>query len=131
MCQTCPSCTLSNITKNRSADLVYNFPIKTPMKVLFVDIYVAGADFNFIGTKHYLIAACGMASFAMAEDTAEQSSTVFAAALMRIWLRFGFFYTIMVDKDSKFLGKFFKDNPSLRIRTQKFPSDRLQNGAFR
>ena len=47
------------------------------MRVLFVDIYAAGAEFNFVGTKHYLI---------IAEDTAEQNSTVFVAALMRIWL---------------------------------------------
>ena len=72
----CPGCSLSNITKNRSADLVYSFPIEAPMRLLFVDIYAAGAEFNFVGTKHYLIAACGMASFAIAEDTAEQSSTV-------------------------------------------------------
>ena len=72
---------MSNITKNRSADLVYSFPIEAPMRVLFVDIYAAGAEFNFLVTKHYLIAACGMASFAIAEDTAEQNSTVFVAVL--------------------------------------------------
>ena len=49
-----------------------------------------------------------MTSFAIAEDTAEQSSTVFAAAFMRIWLRFGFSHTIVVEKDSKFLGEFTK-----------------------
>ena len=63
MCQTCPGCSLSNLTKNRSADLVYSFPIEAPMKVLFVDIYAAGAEFNFVCTKHYLIAACGVTSF--------------------------------------------------------------------
>ena len=77
---------LSNLTNNRSADLVYSFPIEAPMRVLFCDIYAAGAQFSSVGTKHYLIAACGMTSFAIAEDTAEQNSTVFVAALMRIWL---------------------------------------------
>ena len=108
MCNSCPGCSLSNITKNRSADLVYSFPIEAPMKVLFVDIYAAGAEINFVDTKYYLIAVCGMTSFAIAEDTAEQNSTVFASALMRIWLRFGFSHTIVVDKDSKFLGEFQK-----------------------
>ena len=105
MCNACPGCSLSNITKNRSADLVYSFPIEAPMKVLFVDIYAAGAEFNFVGTKYYLIAACGMTSFAIAEDTAEQNSTVFASALMRIWLRFEISHTIVVDKDSKYFGR--------------------------
>ena len=102
MCIACPGCSLSNITKSRVADLVYSFPIEAPMRVLFVDIYAAGAEFNFEGTKHYLIAACGMSTFAIAEDTAEQNSTVFAGELMRMWLRFGFSHTIVVGKDSKF-----------------------------
>ena len=38
-----------------------------------------------------LIAAWLMTTFAITEDRAEQSLTVFAGALMRIWLRFGFF----------------------------------------
>jgi hypothetical protein len=84
MCNACPGGSLSSVTKNRSADLVYSFPIEAPMKVLFVDIYAAGAELNAVGTKHYLIAACGMAYFAIAEDTAEQNSTVFASAIMRM-----------------------------------------------
>ena len=71
MCKTCPGCSLANLTRNRSSDLVYSFPIDAPMRVLFVDIYAAGAEFNFAGTKHYLIAACGMTAFAVCEDTAE------------------------------------------------------------
>ena len=73
-----------------------------PMRVLFVDIYATGSEFNFEGTKHHLIAACGMTSFAICEPTAEQNTASFAAALMKIWLRFGFSSTIVVDKDSKF-----------------------------
>jgi hypothetical protein len=115
MCKACPGCGLSNITKNRCADLVYSFPIDAPMRVLFVDIYAAGAEFNFDGTRHYLIAACGMTSFGICEATAEQNSTVFAAALMKIWLRFGFSHTIVVDKDSKFLGEFVKTAALLKI----------------
>ena len=67
---------MSNITKNRSVDLVYSFPIEAPMRVLFVDIYAAGAEFNFMGTKHYLIAACGMASFAIAELKRTQQNKI-------------------------------------------------------
>ena len=75
------------------------------MRVLFVDIYAAGAEFNFVGTKHYLIAACGMTSFAVCEDTAAANSTAFAAAIMKTWLRFGFSHTFVVDKDSEPNGK--------------------------
>lgn len=115
MCRACPGCSLSNITKNMCADLVYSFPIEAPMRVLFVDIYAAGAKFNFVGTKHYLIAACGMTSIAIAEDTAEPNSHAFASALMKIWLRFGFSHTIVVDKDSKFLSVFAQTTALLKI----------------
>ena len=42
VCQFCPGCSLSNITKNKSADLVYSFPNEAPVRVLFVDIYAIG-----------------------------------------------------------------------------------------
>ena len=106
---------IKNITKNRCVDLVYSFQIDAPMGMLFVDIYAAGAEFNFEGTQHYLIAACGMTSFDICEAIAKQSLTIFAAALMKIWLRFGFSHTIVVDKDSKFLGEFVKTAKLLNI----------------
>ena len=84
MCRACPGCRMSNLTRRRTADLVYSFPIDAPMRVLMVDIYAAGAEFNFEGTKHYLIAACGMISFVITEDAAEENSHAFAIALMKI-----------------------------------------------
>ena len=56
-----------------------------------------------------------MTSFAICEATPEQNSKVFAAALMKIWLRFGFSHTIVVDKDRKFLGVFSKTAALLKI----------------
>ena len=111
----CPGCSLSNITQSRSSDLVYSFPIEAPMRVLFLDVYAAGVEFNFDGTKHYLIGACGMCSFAICEATPEQTATAFASALMKIWLRFGFSHTIVVDKASAFLGVFAETAALLNI----------------
>ena len=54
------------------------------MNVLHVDIYAVGVNLNYEGNRFYLIAACGMTSFAVAEATSEQNSTVFASALMKI-----------------------------------------------
>ena len=73
----CGGCSLSNVTKKRCSDLVYSFPIDAPMRVLFVDIYAAGAEQNFSGTTYYLIEACGMTAFAICEDTPEQNSTTY------------------------------------------------------
>ena len=104
--KSCPACALANATQSRSSDLVYGFPIDAPMRVLFVDVYAAGTEINFDGTKNYLIAACGMTSFAICEDTAETTAEAFAKAIMKIWLRFGFSHTIVVDKASTFRGVF-------------------------
>ena len=78
--KSCPACSLSNITQYCAAYLVYGFPINATMHVLFVDIYSAGADLNFDGTKHYLIASCGMTSFTICKPTIEQNAEAFTAA---------------------------------------------------
>ena len=111
----CPGCKLSNITQRRTSDLVYSFPIDAPMHVIFVDIYAAGTQPNFEGTIYYLIAVCGMTSFAVCEATSEQNAETFASAIMKIWLRFGFSHTLVVDKDTKFLGAFKEAAELLKI----------------
>ena len=85
------------------------------MPVLFVDIYAAGTEINFDGTKHYLIGACVMTSFGIYEPTYEQNASAFDSSFMNIWLRFGFSHTIMVDKDSKFLVVFSQTGALLNI----------------
>jgi len=85
---------------------MYSFPVDSPMAVLHVDIYSVGVYSGFQGNRFHLIAACAMTAFAVAESTSEQNAKSFAAALMKIMLRFGFCYTIVVDKDSKFCGTF-------------------------
>jgi hypothetical protein len=64
MCTACPGCTLANPTKSKSTELVYNFPIEAPFLVLFVGAYLAGKHFSFDGFETYLVACCGMTSFA-------------------------------------------------------------------
>ena len=102
----CPGCAISNCTRRTSSDLVYSFPVDAPMRVLMVDIYSVGTDVNFEGNRYHLIACDVMTSFSVSEPTPEQNATVFAGALMKIFLRFGFSHTIVVDKDSKFRGVF-------------------------
>ncbi len=47
----CPGCALSNITSNRSSELVYSFPIDALMNVLHVDIYAVGVNLNYEGNR--------------------------------------------------------------------------------
>ncbi len=104
MCSTCPGCALSNPTKAKSSELIYNFPIEEPFNVLHVNAYKAGAHSGFEGLETYLVACCGMCTFGALEPVTGASATMFASAIMKIQLRYGFCHTIVLDKDSTFLG---------------------------
>ncbi len=112
MTKECPGYALSNPTHSRSADLVYNFPTTAPMLVLMVDIYKVGSHQSFNGKTDHLIAACAMTGFACCESVTTATASSFAAAIMKIQLRYGIAHTLVVDKDSKFYGT-FKDTTSL------------------
>jgi hypothetical protein len=97
-------CALANPTKSKLSELVYNFPIKAPFLVLFIDAYSAGKHSSFNGSKTYLIACCGMTGFASMEPIQHPNSKTFASGIMKIQLRYGFCHTVFLDKDSKFFG---------------------------
>ena len=97
---------MANATNNPSKELVYSFPLDGPMNVLHVDGYSVGANINFAGDKGFLIATCGMCTFAVAEPVSKTDSTMYAQALLMIMLRFSFTHTIVLDKDSKFYATF-------------------------
>jgi hypothetical protein len=100
----CPGCTLANPTKSKSSEPVYNFPIEAPLLVLFLDEYSAGKHSSFDGFETYLVACCGMLSFASMDPVRHANSKNFASAIMKIQLRYGFCHTIVLGKDSKFYG---------------------------
>ena len=102
----CLECALSNPTRGPSSELIYHFPIEAPFCVLFVNAYSAGKYSGFKGSKVYLIAACGMTGFSAMESIQHANSTMFVSGIMKIQLNFGFCYTIVLDKDSKFFGEF-------------------------
>jgi hypothetical protein len=104
MCNACPGCALSNPTKSKSSKLVYNFPIEAPFLVLYIDAYSARKHLSFDGSEVYLIACCGMTGFASMEPIEHANSKIFASAIMKIPLRYGFCHTVVLDKDSKFFG---------------------------
>ncbi len=88
MCQSCPGCTLTNTTCGKSGKLIYHFPIEVPSMVLHINGYLAGKESGFEGSSHYLITYCGMCTFAIMEPIANANSTTYAAAIMKIILRF-------------------------------------------
>jgi hypothetical protein len=102
MCNACPGCALANPTKSKSSEPMYQFPIKAPFLILFVDAYSTGKHSSFEGFEVYLVACCGMTRFAVMEPILHTNSKNFASAIMQIQLRFGFCHTIVLDKDSKF-----------------------------
>ncbi len=104
MCHACPGCNHANPTNSKSAELIYHFPIEAPMMVLHIDGYSAGKQVGFKGSETYIIACCGMCTFAAMEPVTNPSATTFASAIMKIILRYGFCHTVVLDKDSKFFG---------------------------
>jgi hypothetical protein len=102
MCSACPGCALANPTKSKSSKLVYNFPIEAPILVLFVDEYSARKHSSFNGFETYLIACCGLTSFASMEPIVHANAKNFVSAIMKIQLRYGFCHTIVLNKDRKF-----------------------------
>jgi len=88
MCAACPDCALSNPTKAKSSELVYNFPIEAPFLVLHVDAYKAGAHSGFEGSELYLVACCGMCTFGALEPvTGANATTTFACWNSKGWVR--------------------------------------------
>jgi hypothetical protein len=106
ICHSCPRCALTNLTQSKSREIIYNFPIEAPFIVLHINRYQAGRESGFVGSSHYLIACCGMCTFAVMEPVANANSTTYASAIMKIILkiRLGFCHTCILDKDSKFFG---------------------------
>jgi hypothetical protein len=90
MCHACPGCALSNLTRGKSSEIIYNFPIEAPFLVLHFDVYAAGKHSGFEGSDVYLIGCCRMCSFACVEPVTNPSATTFASAIMKILLRYGF-----------------------------------------
>ncbi len=74
------------------------------MMVLHIDGYSAGKQIGFEGSETYLIACCGMCTFAAMEPIINPSANTFALAIMKIIMRSGFCHTVVLDKESKFFG---------------------------
>eukprot|EP00956_Cyclotella_meneghiniana_P009859 scaffold13641_cov42-Cyclotella_meneghiniana.AAC.3 len=113
----CAGCKLTNPGIRKSAELVYNFPVTEPMVVLHVDCYQAGAIKTYDNVSAYLVAGCNMTGFACIEGLNESNSASFAAAIMRIMLRYGMAHTLILDKDSKFYGTFKETGQLMKIKT--------------
>ncbi len=81
-----PWCVISNPTKAKLSEMVYNFTIEVPFLVLHVDAYMAGAHSGFNGSETYIVAFCGMCTFGALEPVTGASVTTFVPAIIKIQL---------------------------------------------
>jgi hypothetical protein len=86
MCNACPGCALTNPTRGCSRELIYSFSIEAPMIVLHVNGYQAGKESGIEGSLHYLVAYCGMCTFAAMEPITNANATTYASGIMKIIL---------------------------------------------
>ena len=73
------------------------------MNVIHVDGFTVGASINYTGDKGFLIAACGMCTFALAETVPESNLITYAQALSMIMLCFGLAHTIVLEKIERYI----------------------------
>ncbi len=102
MCASCPGCALANLTHDKLKELLYNFPIEAPFLVLHIDGYQVGKESGFEGSSHYLVACCGICTFAVMEPVSTANATTYASAIMMIMLLFGFCHSCVLDKTVSF-----------------------------
>ena len=90
----------------KTNELVYKFPIDAPFNISHVDGYNASAHFNFEGTGSYIIAAYDVTGFAVCKPVADKSVTPYGSEVMKFMLQQNISHTLVLDKDSMFLGIF-------------------------
>ena len=73
MISKCEGCTLAGAMTSPYKELVHGFHIDGPMNVLNVDVFTVGAIINYSGNKGFLIAACGMCTFAVVEPVPDSN----------------------------------------------------------
>ncbi len=76
---------------------------------------MAGKQVGFEGLEIYLIACCGMSTFAAMEPVINPSANTFASAIMKIIMHYGFCHTVILNKDSKFFGICWESLDLLKI----------------
>jgi hypothetical protein len=87
MCQACPSWALSNPSRGKCSELVYNFPIDASFLVMHFNPHIASKHAGFKGSDIYLIGCCRMCSFPCIEPITNPSSSLSNHAyLTQVWL---------------------------------------------
>ena len=115
MISMCAGCYLADCSIRHTRELIYSFPVDEPFKVIHADVYTIGSELGFSGHKNFMVVICGLCTFACQEPLREMNSTTFADAIMKIMLANGLAHTIIVDKDSKFMGVFAQTIKLLQI----------------
>ena len=120
----CVGCKLVNAQDALVKELVYDFLLDGRMKVLHIDEYSVGSNINFAGDKEFLIAACGMCTFAVSEPVSTTNSTIYARALLMIMLQFSLAHTIVLDKDSTLYATFSQTCQLMNLNVHTVSSDK-------
>ena len=107
---------MKNISVRPSNELIYSFPLDSPMATIHCDLYQPGKTVGFDGDTAEMIVCCNMTTFTATESVKDLSSTGFAKAVYTIMLRFGLANLIITDPDSKFHGIFVEMCSILKIK---------------
>ena len=96
-CKLCAGCGLSNSFNQPLHELVDNFPIDAPFKVICGDIYKAGDIKAYQGESALFIIMDKMTCFAIIEELVDLNAVEFIKAAMKVSLQNGLCHTSVVD----------------------------------
>lgn len=113
MCRTCPGCALSNPTKINQQNLYTTSQLRLH-SWYFMLISMLQENMPALKVAQFSL-YCSMCTFACKEPIVQANASSFASAFMKIQLQFGICHTVILDKDSKFLGVFWECLDLLKI----------------
>ena len=107
--QTCMGYVMKTTLTKSNSELLYSFPINSPMKIVCCNVYYPGKVKGFEGLDQGVMILTDIFSgFAAEEPIIESNSEGFAKAVYSILIRYGLASIIVTDPDSK-SKKHFKD----------------------
>ena len=115
--KSCPHCLLTNKHTRRAHEIMFSWPVTSPLYMLHVDIWVPGDYRDYKGNQYLLTAMCDLTGFVVATAVASTKSQALTVAFFQeILLKVGMCGIVVVDAASTYLKEFTAMCSTLQIR---------------
>jgi hypothetical protein len=115
--KSCPHCLLTNKHTRREHEVMFSWPVTSPLYILHVDVWVPGDYRDYKGNQYLLTAMCDLTGFVVATATTSTKAQALTVALFQeVLLKVGMCGIIVVDAASTYLKEFTTMCSTLQIR---------------